>query len=167
MTIERVPHLTTRYMVALRTASVAHAGQSYGREPYIRHCVRVASRFSEPTMRCAAVLHDVLEDASWAFDRLSLAHAFGFEVERLVSLLTRPSGRSYEAYILGLRSEPDAARIKLADLNDHLTHNPPPSLRTRYIIARDILEEALADRLRRDTYLERPERIPSFAPEPE
>lgn len=157
------PLYWTRYMLALRFAKRAHTGQLYGTEPYINHCVRVASRFTDPTLRCAAVLHDVLEDASWwAKDETNLAYQFGFEVAHLVRVLSRAEGETYEHYIMRLPAEPEAARIKLSDLADHLAHNPRPSLRRRYLIAKDFLEQALATAMLRQTYLDEPWRLPQM-----
>lgn len=55
--------MQSRIELCLSLASEAHAGQvDKGGAPYIEHPMRVALRCDTELRRCAALLHDVLED---------------------------------------------------------------------------------------------------------
>lgn len=75
-------------------AATAHAGQTYGAEPYMAHLEAVAAlvRTVDPSHRAEAValLHDALEDTE--ADVLSLADLFGHTTASAVGLVTDPEG---------------------------------------------------------------------------
>lgn len=83
---------------------------------YIR--VGIASR------SLTGLMHDAVEDgwwpAAWAWKSLDA--------------ISRRDGETYQDYILRLKADPLATRIKLVDLVDNLTRNggPSDSLRKRY-----------------------------------
>jgi len=139
---------------ALRIAVEAHRGQrdKSGR-PYIFHPLHLAQRAANNDERCAALLHDVLEDTSVTVDDLRRA-GFGEAVLRAVVALTRPESETYEAFIERVARDRLASRVKLLDLahNSDLSRLPaPPSgqdverLR-KYERARLRLEAELAKR---------------------
>lgn len=105
---------------AFRLASKAHAGQAdkLG-EPYIYHPFSVAAQLDTPNEIMAALLHDVVEDTDTTFKDLN---DFPPEVVAALRLLTRADGVPYEDYLQGIRSNPLALRVKLADL----AHNSDP-----------------------------------------
>ena len=106
--------------MAFRFASKAHAGQvdKLG-EPYIYHPFSVAAKLDTPNEVMAALLHDVIEDTDATIDDLKY---FPPEVVGAVKQLTKVKGVSYEEYLHGIRSNPLALRVKLADL----AHNSDP-----------------------------------------
>lgn len=126
--------------MAERFAAKAHEGQDYRYEPYIEHPRRVAAAVSERA-RVVAWLHDCLEDAGvlpvW-LDRTDRA---------AIHLLTRTKtgepeeyGRYIERIASATGESGDLAReVKIADLRDHLAHDPPDSLRRRYESALAVL----------------------------
>jgi (p)ppGpp synthase/HD superfamily hydrolase len=75
-------------------AATAHAGQTYGAEPYTVHLEAVAAlvRGVDPSEEAEAVayLHDVVEDTGTG--TIDLFHAFGARVATAVKLLTDPEG---------------------------------------------------------------------------
>lgn len=91
-------------------------------KPYIGHLVRVMGRLPPDATeleRCAALLHDTLEDGGpGVYGRLSAAGADG-ELMNLVLALTRAKGEPYADYIARVARSP-AWRVKLADLEDNL-----------------------------------------------
>lgn len=133
----------TTYEKALKLAIKAHAGQLYGTEPYINHPIRVAEVIGEELangdLQAVAVLHDVLEDTK--VTRGQLEKHFGSWIAKSVDILTRRQGEEYFDYIMRVSNSPGAIAVKLADLEDNLMNNPPPSLRRRYERAARFLAE--------------------------
>jgi GTP pyrophosphokinase len=77
---------------AYRTAKRAHKGQKRASgEPYIQHCMAVASILNEmgadPTAIVAAILHDTVEDTSVSLSEIK--RDFGEEVAKLVDGVTK------------------------------------------------------------------------------
>lgn len=113
----------TRQMLdnAIRVAEQAHAGQTYGDQPYMFHVRAVWSRICrtsrDPLDEVVAVLHDVVEDSSFtvAFIRAE----FGPEVADAVDALTKREGEPYMDYIRRVARNLRARRVKLADLAEN------------------------------------------------
>ena len=98
----------------------AHAGQ-YDKAglPYWSHPARVAERVGDdPSAQAAAWLHDVVEDCDVTLEDL-LAQGFPARVVAAVGLLTRRPGQPAADYYAGIRTDPLALRVKLADLADN------------------------------------------------
>lgn len=115
--------LTPQQMVS---TAIAIAGVAFehkfdkGGNPYIEHCLSVMNRMpkSDPEIRAAAVLHDLIEDTDWSFDDLR-KEGFSERVIETVRMLTHDHTVSYDDYIRKIRTNDDARRIKLADLEDN------------------------------------------------
>ena len=117
---------------ALIFATAAHAGQTrkYTGEPYVNHCVAVASLVKgandySDNMIAAALLHDTLEDTQ--VDIGLIRHNFGEYVAYLVYMLTdtprndmmnRAQRKANDRERLR-KSLPSVQTIKLADLIDN------------------------------------------------
>ena len=88
-------------------------------EPYILHVLRVMARMSSEDERVVAILHDVVEDSDRTIDDL---HRLGFSpaVVAAVQQLTKPPGADYQRYVAGVRGNPLARAVKLADLEDNM-----------------------------------------------
>lgn len=123
---------------AIALATDAHAYQVYngfdGRpgEPYILHPLRVMLAVP-PEARVVAVLHDVLEDT----DESPIDIVDETEWAALLLLTRRKDNETYAAYIDRVRrAEGEAGRlariVKVADLRENLSHNPPARLCQRY-----------------------------------
>lgn len=114
-------------------AKAAHAGQTRRDKvtPYFNHVANVAARVPDE-LKPAAYLHDALEDTKLTFETIRLL--LGDEIAALVSRLTRYSKDPsvYDGYMLGVLNDPDAARIKLADMESNLGDNPSGGARRRY-----------------------------------
>jgi len=81
------------FQKALDFATQAHAGQLYNREPYIKHCKRVAASVARlsanPDLPVAALLHDVVEDTPITLD--DLRREFGSAIAEIVDPARRRS----------------------------------------------------------------------------
>ncbi len=146
-------YLTYDAQFAYTFADKLHRGQFYKSahetEPYINHLFRVAMNFrtEESELQVIALLHDSIEDVGVPV--FILEKLFGEHVSKCVFLLTRMKGENYlKDYIPKVAVERDAARVKLADLNDNIYHCELdlPERETqlkRYLKAKKYIEEHL------------------------
>ena len=103
-------------------ATKAHSGQfDKGGSPYILHPLRVMLSLDNDEDRIVGILHDVLEDTSLTLKYLE-NNGFLGETKILEALdsITRKSNESYEDFILRVKINPIALRVKLADLKDNM-----------------------------------------------
>lgn len=109
--------------LCLSLAAEAHAGQlDKAGMPYIGHAVRVALRCETDLQRCAALLHDVIEDTDTTAGDLRAA-GVREEIISTVLVLTHGSGLDYDGYMDYIRmvaTVPDARAVKMADLSDNM-----------------------------------------------
>ncbi len=96
-----------------------------GGKPYILHCIRVMQNLhsEDQELQSIAILHDVVEDIfapdpEKGLDNLRRA-GFSERVVKALDLLTHRKGVSYDDYIKAISLNPDATRVKLADLKDN------------------------------------------------
>lgn len=106
---------------AIRVAEQAHAGQTYGDQPYMFHVRAVWSRICrtsrDPLDEVVAVLHDVVEDSPFTVDFIRAE--FGPEVADAVDAITKREGEPYMDYIRRVARNLRARRVKLADLAEN------------------------------------------------
>ena len=101
---------------AMRIAYEAHKNQvDKGGIPYIYHPIHIAEQMQSEDEVCVALLHDVLEDSDMSLDELK-REGFGPEVIGALKLLTHERNVPYMDYITKIKSNPMAAKVKLADL---------------------------------------------------
>lgn len=108
--------------IALRIARTAHKGQrDKAGQPYINHPCRVSqSRWcNETEEQVVALLHDVLEDSEITAEEL-IDNGIPERLVESVQCLTRQPNERYADFIERCCSDPIAARVKLADLEDNL-----------------------------------------------
>jgi (p)ppGpp synthase/HD superfamily hydrolase len=105
---------------AIQIAVEAHAGQKdRADQPYILHPLRVMFAVTTETEQICGVLHDVVEDTGYTFDRLR-SEGFSEEVVGALEQLTKRKGEPYDDYISRVLTNPLAIRVKTADLNDNM-----------------------------------------------
>jgi len=124
-----MPNLEDAISLALK----AHRGQKdKGGHPYILHPFRLMLRMTTEHERFAAVLHDVVEDTGMTLADLR-RKGYPEPVIEAVDCLTRRKGEAYEAFIMRLKSNQLARKVKLADLRDNmdLRRIPNPQQRDR------------------------------------
>lgn len=134
---------------AIRIAVEAHEGQVYGEKlPYIVHPLRVMTTILSYTqdleLGAAAVLHDVVEDSDITITDL-IEKGFSIRVIKAVEGVTKKralginSNETYDQFIHRAAKEKDSRTLKIADLNDNLSHDPEAKLRARYQRALNVL----------------------------
>lgn len=106
---------------AIEIATEAHRGQldKAGNE-YIGHPLRVMAAGKTTDEKIVGVLHDVVEDSDWTFERLS-AEGFSAEVIAALRCVTKLSeDEPYDKFIARVKSNPLAVAVKLNDLSDNM-----------------------------------------------
>ena len=96
---------------AILIAAQAHRGQKdKAGAPYILHPLRLMLRVQSDDERMAAVLHDVIEDASYTLADLQQA-GFPANVLAAVECLTRKDEESYEGFVERVRLNTQARAL--------------------------------------------------------
>lgn len=109
---------------AYQLASRLHTGQldKAGR-PYIEHLSRVFLRVmhagGDRDQQIAALLHDAIEDDRASESELLVAGVPPGAV-LIVLILTRQVGQNYMLYLAGVKADPRAVLVKMADLDDNM-----------------------------------------------
>jgi (p)ppGpp synthase/HD superfamily hydrolase len=105
---------------AISIAVTAHQGQTSKRgNPYVLHPLRLMMKMETRPEKIVAVLHDVVEDTSWTFEKLR-KEGFSKKVLRALDRVTARKGESYGDFIKRLESDPIARKVKIADLEDNM-----------------------------------------------
>ena len=133
---------------ATRIAYDAHMGQfDKCGVPYVFHPLHVAEAMTTENACCAALLHDVVEDADVTLDDLR-AQGMPPAVVFAVQLLTRAPETDYFEYVRALKPNAVAREVKLADLAHNMDLSRLERVagedlerNRRYAMASAILEE--------------------------
>lgn len=137
-----------RVCAAMKLAFYAHAGQSdRGEYPYFAHPLHLAEQCTTESATIVALLHDVLEDASWSEKYLKDC-CTGDELTA-IQVLTRPEDISYQDYITSVSQNELARKIKILDLKHNLDETRckiPDSLRNRYMAALSVLDSTIKEK---------------------
>lgn len=132
-------------------ASLKHQGQIYKGfdwpfqdEPYICHPLRVMLRLSQMEsaneLMQIGVLHDVLEDTNTTEDEIRRLDLLPQVIQSVLEITRIKDKEGYPEYIQRIAKCSWHTRIvKMEDLRENLSRNPPQSLHTRYTVALKIL----------------------------
>lgn len=105
---------------AIRIATEAHHHQKdRSGQPYIMHPIRVMNRVNGIKEKIVAILHDVVEDTDWTFERLT-KEGFPEEILAALDCVTKREGEPYEKFVERSASNPIACAVKIADLEDNM-----------------------------------------------
>jgi (p)ppGpp synthase/HD superfamily hydrolase len=106
---------------AIEIAVSAHKGQKdkSGAE-YILHPLRVMERGKTEVEKICGVLHDVVEDSDWTFEKLE-NEGFSAEVIEALRCVTKKSeDEDYDKFIDRITQNSIAVQVKINDLLDNL-----------------------------------------------
>lgn len=106
---------------AIEIATKAHEGQvDKAGQPYIGHPLRVMAMGTTEEEKIVGVLHDVVEDSDWTFERLT-AEGFSAEVVDALRCVTKLSeSEPYDKFIQRVKANPLAVKVKINDLTDNM-----------------------------------------------
>lgn len=114
---------------AIEIATEAHKGATdkYG-SPYINHVTRVMDLGATEDEKIVGVLHDVVEDTHWTFEKLE-AEGFSSEVIAALKCVTKIfEEEDYEEFTLRVSKNPLAVKVKVNDLTDNMDIRRIPSI---------------------------------------
>lgn len=118
---------------AMNIAYNAHMGQKdKSGIPYIFHPIHLAETMETEEECIVALLHDVVEDTDVTFEELQ--KEFSSRIIEALKLLTHDKSVPYDEYILNLKENQIAKKVKLADLR----HNSDKT-RLEHLTPRDIM----------------------------
>lgn len=106
---------------AIEIATKAHQGQfdKAGRD-YIGHPLRVMEMGKTEEEKIVGVLHDVIEDTDWTFEKLA-EEGFSDEVIAALRCVTKISeNENYDDFIDRVKKNPLAVAVKINDLTDNM-----------------------------------------------
>lgn len=106
---------------AIEIAAEAHKGQfdKAGRD-YIGHPLRVMEMGKTEEEKIVGVLHDVIEDTDWTFEKLA-EEGFSDEVITALKCVTKTSeSENYDNFIDRVKKNPLAVAVKINDLTDNM-----------------------------------------------
>ena len=113
---------------AMDIAYEAHLGQvDKAGAPYIYHPMHIAERVDTEYEICVALLHDVIEDSDITLNYL-FNKGFPPEVIEAVDLLTRKEKMTYREFILKIKTNAIARKIKIEDIKHNLDLNRLPKI---------------------------------------
>lgn len=106
---------------AIEIATKAHEGQvDKAGQPYIGHPLRVMAMGATEDEKIVGVLHDVVEDSDWTFERLT-AEGFSSEIIDALRCVTKLSEiEPYDKFIQRVKINPLAVKVKINDLTDNM-----------------------------------------------
>lgn len=105
--------------LAIAIANHSHAGQlDKAGKPYISHPLTVMAQMDTLEGKIVAVLHDAIEDSDLTIADL-LRQGFPEFITDAIAAITKLDGELYEDYILRVKSNAIARKVKIADV----THN--------------------------------------------
>lgn len=108
---------TEKTKLALKVCFEAHKHQvDKSGLPYVHHPFHLAEQMEDEAATVVALLHDVVEDTPRTVEDLAKL-GFSGEVLQALRLLTHDPAVPYMDYIMKIRENPLARKVKLADLN--------------------------------------------------
>lgn len=105
---------------SIELALRAYTGQKdKAGETYILHPLRIMAKMEGAKEKSVALLHDVIEDSEITARQL-LESGIPEDVVDAVEALTKRDGESYEAFLLRVKANLLATKVKIADIEDNI-----------------------------------------------
>jgi len=89
-----------------------------GGDPYVLHCLKVMHylKSTDEELMCMGLGHDLVEDRKNITYALLREMGFSERVIAGIAAVTKVPGESHDEYMAKIKANPDAIRVKLADL---------------------------------------------------
>ena len=105
---------------AIQIAVSAHKEQvDKSGQPYILHLIRVMDAGETEQEKICGILHDLVEDTDWTFEKLE-NEGFSEEIISALKCVTKQENEDYAAFISRVKTNPLAIKVKLNDLRDNM-----------------------------------------------
>ena len=102
---------------------------------YILHPMRVMNAMDTNEERVIAILHDILEDT--IVTKEYLLTLFPTDIVSDIEVLSKPKWDNYNDFILRIKENARAKKVKLADIEDNISYNRivklPEEMRSRLV----------------------------------
>ena len=121
---------STDVEAAKALAARMHEGQTdKAGLPYVTHPQRVAERLETPEAQVVGWLHDTVEDTGLTLREIE--EQFGKETAAAVDAISRRADEEWADYLLRVKRNETARRVKISDLidNSNLSRIPDVSMR--------------------------------------
>ena len=106
---------------AIQIATEAHHGQvDKAGNDYILHPLRVMELGNSLEEKIVGVLHDVVEDTDWTFERLADEGFSPIILDALRCVTKLSEDEPYDHFISRVQANPLAIAVKLNDLSDNM-----------------------------------------------
>lgn len=106
---------------AIKIATAAHSGQvDKAGVPYINHPLRVMEMGVTENEKIVGVLHDVVEDSEWSFEQLKQEGFSSLIIDALKCVTKISSNEPYDDFIMRVKQNELAIKVKLNDLTDNM-----------------------------------------------
>lgn len=129
---------TTKTKRAMQIAYNAHHGQpDKTGVPYIYHPIHLAEQMDDENSTIVALLHDVVEDTDFTIQDL-IDEGFNDEIIEAIICLTHEESVPYEEYIIQIKLNSLAKKVKLADLQHNSTSDRFESINEEAFTIREI-----------------------------
>ncbi len=114
---------------AIEIAVSAHKNQKdKSGAPYILHLISVMEKGKNEIEKICGILHDIVEDTDWTFEKLKEA-GFSDEIINVLKCVTKISDEeNYDSFIDRIKKNKTAINVKLNDLQDNMNITRLPSL---------------------------------------
>jgi len=106
---------------AIQIAIKAHDGQTDKTGmPYLGHIMRVMEAGKTDDEKIVGILHDIVEDTDWTFEKLE-TEGFPEHIVDAIKCLTKTfEEEPYDDFIKRVQLNPLAIRVKINDLTDNM-----------------------------------------------
>ena len=105
---------------AVQIAVSAHKEQvDKSEQPYILHLIRVMDAGETDQEKICGILHDLVEDTDWTFEKLE-NEGFSEEIISALKCVTKQENEDYDDFIGRVKTNPLAIKVKLNDLRDNM-----------------------------------------------
>lgn len=106
---------------AIQIATEAHRGQvDKAGNDYILHPLRVMELGNSLEEKIVGILHDVVEDTDWTFERLADEGFSPIVLDALRCVTKLSEDEPYDHFISRVQANPLAIAVKLNDLSDNM-----------------------------------------------
>ena len=106
---------------AIQIATEAHRGQvDKAGNDYILHPLRVMELGNSLEEKIVGILHDVVEDTDWTFERLADEGFSPIVLDALRCVTKLSENEPYDHFISRVQANPLAISVKLNDLSDNM-----------------------------------------------
>ena len=126
----------SQVQLAIQLATKYHKGQKRIKSnlDYITHPLTVADKFKNKDYKIVAIFHDIIEDTKMTLKKLEKL-GFNKNLITAIDLLTKKKGQDYLNYLIKLKKNKIARKIKIEDIKHNLSDSKNGNRKDKYLLA--------------------------------